>query len=230
MVEAWYGVIKGSMLFFGISGNEAETVLNCLKPKTEEYKKGEFVARHGEPMKGLGILLAGSVSVLKENADGGRIIMNVLEPGELFGEMAVFSENRVWPAGIQAVTDSTVLFISPDKIVGSCANACSFHRQITVNMLKIISDRAMKLNKKVEYLSIKGMREKLCTYFWEQYKKQGNTLFHLPLKRNELADFLNVSRPSMSREMCRMRDEGMIDFHLSTVKIKSPEKIACYVQ
>lgn len=97
-------------------------------------------------------------------------------------------------------------------------------------MLKILSDKAMSLNKQVEYLSIKGMREKLCTYIWEQYKKQGSLLIHLPMKRNEMADFLNVSRPSMSRELCKMRDEGLIDFYLSTVKIVDPQQIAEYVK
>lgn len=223
-------MLADSLLFSDIDRKDIIQMITCLNPKEESFSRGEFIAQAGEPMKGLGLLLQGSVSVLKENVDGSRIIMNILKPGELFGEMAVFSEERVWPASISALTNSTVLFISPDKIVGRCANACSFHRQLTVNMLRILSDRAMKLNRKVEYMSIRGMREKLCTFFWELYRKQGGNIIHLPMKRNELADFLNVSRPSMSREMGRMRDEGLIDFHLSTVKILKPDKIAEYVQ
>ncbi|NLX76736.1 MAG: Crp/Fnr family transcriptional regulator [Clostridiaceae bacterium] len=226
----WTEVLADSLLFSDIDRKDIIQMITCLNPKEESFSRGEFIAQAGEPMKGLGLLLQGSVSVLKENVDGSRIIMNILKPGELFGEMAVFSEERVWPASISALTNSTVLFISPDKIVGRCANACSFHRQLTVNMLRILSDRAMKLNRKVEYMSIRGMREKLCTFFWELYRKQGGNIIHLPMKRNELADFLNVSRPSMSREMGRMRDEGLIDFHLSTVKILKPDKIAEYVQ
>ena len=75
------------------------------------------------------------------------------------------------------------------------------------------------LNKKVEYLTIKSMRGKLSTYLVEQYNKEKNVNITLPLNRNELSDFLNVSRPSMSREMSKMRDEGIIDFHLTAVKI-----------
>ncbi|NLM10847.1 MAG: Crp/Fnr family transcriptional regulator [Clostridiaceae bacterium] len=226
----WEEILVNSLLFSDIDRKDIIHMLNCLSPKEESFGKGEFIARAGQPMKGLGLLLDGSVSVLKENVDGNRIIINILKPGELFGEMAVFSDERVWPASISALTGSTVLFISPDKIVGRCANACSFHRQLTVNMLKLLSDKAMKLNKKVEYMSIRGMREKLCTFFWEQYKKQQSNIIHLPMKRNEMADFLNVSRPSMSREMSRMREEGLIDFYLSTVKILKPDKITEYVQ
>ena len=47
----------------------------------------------------------------------------------------------------------------------------------------------------------------------------------LPLKRNEMADFLNIARPSLSREMCRMRDEGIIDFHRESIKIKDPDAL-----
>lgn len=222
--------MSNSLLFSDITEDDIHKMLDCLSPKEETFGKGEFIAQAGQPMKGLGLLLDGSLSVLKENVKGDRIIMNILSPGDLFGEMVVFSGKRVWPASIAALANSTVWFISPDKIIGRCSNACSFHRQLTENMLKILSDKALKLNKKVEYMSIKGMREKLCTYFWELFRTQGSHLIHLPMKRNELADFLNVSRPSMSREMCRMREEGLIDFHLSTVKILKPDKIAEYVQ
>lgn len=209
---------------------DIKKMLECLAPRTAAYKKGEIAARWGEPMEGLGILLEGCLAVQKENTDGIRMIMHILAPGEMFGEMALFADERRWPATIAVQEDSVILFIPPDKIVGRCFQACYFHRQMTANMLKIISEKALRLNRKVEYLSIKGMREKLCTYFWELYKKNGKLIFLLPMNRTELADFLNVSRPSMSREMCRMRDEGLIDFHLSTIKILKLDQLADHVQ
>ena len=69
------------------------------------------------------------------------------------------------------------------------------------------------------------MRGKISAFLLEQYEKQGSATFILPLKRNEMAEFLNVARPSLSREMCRMRDEGLIDFHQSTIKIKDLEAL-----
>ena len=81
------------------------------------------------------------------------------------------------------------------------------------------------LNKKVEYLTIKSMRGKISTYLLEQYKRTGDKNIILSLNRNELSDFLNVSRPSMSREMCKMRDEGLIDFHLTEFEILDIESL-----
>jgi CRP-like cAMP-binding protein len=230
MLDKWHETMARSMLFQKITMQDMKTMLDCMNPRIETYMKGEIAARWGEPMTGLGILLEGGLSVLKESPDGSRIIIHILSPGELFGEMAVFTEERLWPATIQAQEDSVIALIPPDEIVSSCSNACYFHRQMIMNMLGIVSERAIKLNRKVEYLSIRSMRGKLCTYFWEIYKTSGKTIFLLPMNRNELAEYLNVSRPSMSREMCRMREEGLIDFHLSTIKILNPEKIAEYVQ
>lgn len=230
MLDKWIKIIENSKLFSDLSDEEIKSMIKCLDPKILKIKKGDFAGIFGEIMDGLGILLEGSLSILKENLDGGRIIIDIIKPGELFGEIAVFTDKRLWPATVSANEDSIILIISPEKFTGVCSNACVFHRQLILNMLRIISEKALGLNRKVEYLSIKGMREKLCTYIWEQYKKNGKLMFSLPMKRGELADFLNVSRPSMSREMCRMRDESLIDFHLSTIKILNPEKLAMYVQ
>ena len=88
-------------------------------------------------------------------------------------------------------------------------------------MLGILSAKALFLNQRVEYLAIKGMREKISTYLLEQYKINNKNTFTLPLKRTEWADFLNVSRTALSRELGRMRDEGIIEFYRTSVKINN---------
>ncbi|QOR36980.1 Crp/Fnr family transcriptional regulator [Clostridium sp. 'deep sea'] len=204
-------------------------MVSCLKPRIEHFKKYDFITMAGDTFKELGIILKGEAIVIKENAAGNRVIMMTLKPSDMFGEMVVFSEKSKWPATVQAQKDCTVFFLSKTKIIGECDKVCPWHKQMIQNMLKITSMRALKLNKQVEYLTIKSMRVKLSTYILEQYNKCLKNTFELPLKRNELADYLNVSRPSMSREMGRMRDEGLIDFYKSTVKIIDIEGLKSFV-
>ena len=97
-------------------------------------------------------------------------------------------------------------------------------------MLKIVSELPLKLNKKVEYPTIKSMYVKISVFLLDQYKKTGKTTFVLPMNRNDMADFLNVSRPSISRETSRMKDEGIIDYHLSTIKIKDIDALKIAVE
>jgi CRP-like cAMP-binding protein len=92
-------------------------------------------------------------------------------------------------------------------------------------MLGIVSDKALLLNRKVEYLTLKSLREKIAAYLLEQSKKTGTTTFMLPFTRHELADYLNVARPSLSRELGRMKAEGLIDFHGASVKITAVEAL-----
>ncbi len=221
MKAEYLAALSKTPLFTGIGREELASFLICLNPNTQEYAKNEIIATEGAPFRGIGCVVAGEVSIQKENAAGERVILSVLKPGSLFGEMAAWSQKPRWPATAQAMDGCAVMFIPPEKVASPCSRACRWHSVIIQNMLKILSEKALALNRKVDYLAMKSMRGKLAAYFIEQQKQEGATLFRMPLNRNELADYLGVSRPSMSREMGRMRDEGIIDFHLATVKIKN---------
>ncbi len=225
MYEKWLDLFSKSVLFRDIKDEDLIVMLKCLRPKLDEYKKNEYIAVEGDKFEGIGIILSGEAVVLKENVAGNRVIIHILKPGDMFGEMAAFSSIHSWPATIYSQDKCTVIFLPPHKIVGECEKTCSSHRMLIMNMLRIISEKALMLNRKVDYLVIKSMRAKISTFILEQHKKSGNTTFMMPLNRNELADFLNVSRPSMSREMSRMKDEGIIDFHRLSVRINNIEAL-----
>ena len=195
-------------------------MLICMNPKIIIYKKNEFVSRAEEKLNNLGIIISGNIAVTKENSVGDRVIITMLGQGETVGEMAVFSGKKFWPATVIAQDDCKIMFIPPKKIVGQCEKSCLSHRMLILNMLKIISNKALMLNKKVEYLATRNLRSRISKFFIDQYMNSGNLYFLMPMNRNEFADFLNVSRPSLSREMCKMRDEGIIDFHRSSIQIK----------
>jgi len=225
MPETLVAVLLNSLLFEGINKEDLKIMLGCLQPVIRNYARNEFIVLAGERFDGIGIILSGEATVIKENAAGKRILIAMLKPGEMFGEMAAFSKNQVWPVTVHTQGVCTALFLTPRKIIGKCEKACPWHSTLIQNMLKIVSEKALMLNKKVEYLSIKSMRGKIAAFLLEQSRITGRTKFILPLKRGEMADFLNVSRPSMSREMCRMRDEGIIGFHKAKISIIDPERL-----
>ena len=213
--------LKKTLLFAGIREEDLINMMACLQPKVCHYDKNETIALAGDGFECIGILVRGEAVVMKENAAGSRHVMTMLKPGDLFGEMVVYAANSAWPATVQAREASTVLFLDREKIIGERCQACSWHRTLIHNLLRIISERAVMLNKKVEYLTIRGLRGKLSAFLLDQYKKQGKPDLQLPLNRNELADFLHVSRPSMSRELARMQEDGLITFQRQTVRIQN---------
>jgi len=219
LLRNYLAVISRSVLFRGIKPEEIEGMLHCLDPLVRQYRKNDLITLAGEPFTGIGLLLKGEASVSKESPSGSRIVLHMLKPGDMFGEIIAFSDQSVWPATVQAMEDAVALFIPREKIIGECQRLCPWHRAIIRNMLRIVSNRALMLNKRLEILTIKSMRGKLCAFFLDQYRREGHATFTLSMNRNQLADFLNVSRLSMSRELARMKEEGLIDYHLSSIRL-----------
>lgn len=225
MYTKWLETLKKVKLFEDIEVDELSSMLNCLQPKIVYYQKNEYITIAENEYTGVGIVVRGEVMVTKENAAGDRLMMAKLKENNMFGEMIAFSNNGKWPATVVASTDCAVLFITPQKIVGNCPKMCIGHRMLIQNMLKIVSQKALQLNRSIEYLSMKSIRTKVSAYLLDQYNILGKTRFTIPFKRNELAEYLNVSRPSLSREIIKMKQEAIIDFDKSTFDIINIETL-----
>jgi CRP-like cAMP-binding protein len=225
MYDKWLDTLKTVALFYNIESSELNRMLLCLHPSIANYKKKEIITIAGSEFSGIGILVEGEVVVTKENFAGDRIIISKLKSGQMFGEIIAFSNQNKWPATVIASTNCTILFLPTEKIIGNCPNMCIGHKTLIQNMLKIVSQKALKLNKKIDYLSMKNLRTKICNYLLEFYRKHQSNQFIIPLNRSELAEFLNVSRPSLSRELMKMKDDNLIDYDRNAFKLLSIEKI-----
>ncbi|HHW09118.1 MAG TPA: Crp/Fnr family transcriptional regulator [Firmicutes bacterium] len=231
MFEAFGQALIRSPLFQGIRNEDLSSLVKCLLPKRLDCRRGDYIIMAGDALDSIGVVVTGKAAVIKEKVTGERMVMTILEPGDLFGEMVAFAEEQPrWPATVQAQDDSTVLFIPRERIAGTCGENCPWHQILIRNMLRIVSERALVLNQKVNYLSIKSLRRRICVFLLDHYKKKGQTTLKLPLNRNEMADFLSVARPALSRELGRMREDGLIDYHLSTFRILNIDALQRYAE
>jgi len=224
MYSKWMNLLLKVELFKDIEKDELSKILLCLGPRIKAYRKKEYITIQRDDFSAIGIVLDGEVIITKETLAGDRVIMARLDKGNIFGEIAAFASNK-WLATVVADTDCTILFLPSNKIVGVCPKMCLGHRALVQNMLKIVSQKALILNKKVEILSLKSIRKKVTTYLLEQYFMENSSSFEIPLKRNELAEYLLVSRPSLSRELIKMQEEGIVEFHKNSFKILNLEAL-----
>ncbi len=195
-------------------------MLDCLKPEIRQYKQREIIALHDQPFLGIGIIASGKVSLNKETISGNRIILSILDAGDIFGEMIAFSDLKVWPVTVIAQEDSRLFFLPPGQFLGNCANICASHSTLIMNTLKILSNRTLLLNHRIEHLSARSIRGKVSRYLVDLYSQTGQSVVTIPLKRHELADYLNIPRPSLSRELSSLRDRGLIEFQGRTITLK----------
>ncbi len=225
-MENYFPVLKKCALFSKIEEIEFGHLLLCLGSKVKSYREEEYVFLSGDEVNNVGIVLEGRVEVMKENLAGDKHIVAFIEPSQLFAEGIVCKTSRISPVTVRVMKDSKVLFIPYERIIKSCGNSCSFHIELIQNMMVILGEKNVNLNRKLELLTLKGMREKIASFLIREAMERGSNTFLIMPNRTELADYLNVSRTSMCRELTRMKDEGLIDFYGHSFKILMKEELA----
>lgn len=224
-MDNYIPILSKCTLFKGIVTEDLRNLLSCLGSYTKDYKNDEYVFISGNEINHIGILLSGQAEIIKENLAGSRHIMAFLNPAQIFGEGIVCTVKRISPVTIRVKEDSKILFIPYDRITKSCSNSCNFHVQIIQNMMMILGQKNYILNSKIEILTLKGMREKIASYLLTEYKSCNSLSFQTTPNRNELAEYLNVSRTSMCRELAKMKEEKILDYYQNSFKILSIEAL-----
>ena len=212
-------ILKRTQMFAGVSEEEIGSMLSCLNARLQLYKKGSYVLRQGEHLNDIIVLLEGTLHIQKDDYWGNRSILGQIAVGEMFGEAYVAPESGALLNDVIAVEDSAVIFFDVRRIITTCSSACRFHAMVVQNVFFAISDKNRKLVQKLGHMSKRSTREKLISYLSEEAKRQNSTVFAIPFNRQQLSDFLSVDRSAMSNELCKMRDEGLLEFEKNTFKL-----------
>lgn len=209
-MENYFAQLKKCRLFYNTEEQDILTMLNCLGARIVDYPRDSFVFHEGQPAEDLGIVLAGSVQIIKEDQEGNRTILGRTEESQLFGEAFACADLPALPVSVIAPERSTVLFLNCRRITSTCSHNCSFHRQIIFNLLKIIASKNLAFQQKIEITSRRTTREKLLTYLNIQAEQNHSRSFTIPFNRQELADYLEVERSAMSAEISKLKKDGIL--------------------
>lgn len=210
--------LKKSPLFTRMNDEEIESCLECSKSEIVSYKKDEMIFFIEDKPKKLFILIEGSVAICHDSLSGKRnIITTINHEGDMFGEVFLFINKNEYENYAIAVNDTKVLQMPKEYLYSGCSKNCTFHTLLISNMLTILAQKAYYLNQKLNILSSNTLRQKISKLLLRNSSKDGNVI--LKMNREELADFLNVARPSLSRELMKMQDDGLIKIDKNKIKI-----------
>ncbi len=218
-MKKYIPILKRTRLFAGVGGSEIESMLSCLDARLCTYKKGEYVLKQGEHLSDIIVLLDGNLHIQKDDYWGNRSILGQISVGEMFGEAYVTPESGTLLNDVVALEDSVVVFFDVKRIITTCSSACRFHATVIQNMFYAISEKNRKLVQKIGHMSKRSTREKLISYLSEEAKRQNSSSFTIPFNRQQLADFLSVDRSAMSNELCKMRDDGLLEFEKNMFRL-----------
>lgn len=218
-MDKYLDVIKTVPLFREIEENDILSLLKCLGAKKVEYESNTTIFHEGDETSLVGIVLSGEVKIVKDDFYGNRNIVASVSKGHLFGEAFTCADVSTLPVSVLTTCQSVVMLINYKKIITTCSNCCDFHNKLIYNMLKVVANKNVLLNQKLEFISKRTTKEKLLSYLSSEAKKSGSSSFTISFNRQELADFLFVDRSAMSNELCKLRDEGIIEFNKNKFKL-----------
>lgn len=208
-----------SPLFAGIQPQDIEGMLGCIGYHIRQYRKGEIIAFEADTIHNVGVVLKGTVDMVKEDLWGNRTMLVRSRKDDVFGETFACGEDRSSLVTFLASEDAKVLFLSFHRVMHTCARTCGFHQTLTENMVRVIAGKNRELMGKVEVISKKSLREKILSYLSLQAQQQGSRRFEIPLGRVEWAEYLCADRSALTRELAKMREEGILDYHRNQFEI-----------
>lgn len=209
-------------LFRQIDPKDLAAMLKCLSAREITAQRGEFIETTSDGKPLMGVVLAGSVEMISEDYFGKKSILTVLRVGNLFGETYSCLQARNRAVAFQVRDDCRVLILDYDRILHACKLVCRFHHRMIENMVELIAEKNLELIEKLEVTSRTSIREKLLTYLTRQAERAGCLTFTIPMGRTELAEYLCTDRSAMTRELSKMREEGLIAFDKRTFTLLKP--------
>jgi CRP/FNR family transcriptional regulator len=215
-------------LFAGLT----EAQLEYLVTRTVERRVGAdmLLFSEGDPCAGLFVVQSGNIRIFKSAASGREQVLAIEGPGSSIAELPVFDGGN-YPASAQALSDSTVLFVSKQAFQSLCLQ----HPEVALKVLKVVGGRLRRLVGIIEELSFTTVRHRLIALLLRMAKSEGRSSagkveFVLNANNQELAAQLGTVRELVSRNLSRLQSEGLIGVEGRNITIPKLEKLAAELE
>ncbi len=213
--------LRNCPLFKNMKNDEISFFLkeNCATIIT--YKKDDIIFEQGEKPLDILILLSGSLAICNDSLEGKRSIIAIFKnSGELFGEIFLFLKKQEYEHYALSLSNTEILKFSKEILLKTNNR---YNEKVLANMLEVFAQKTYYLNKRVQILSASNLRQKIIRFILQQLRDKD--YIDLDMNREELADFLNTTRPSLSRELAKMQDEGLIELTKNRLVINSLDEL-----
>lgn len=219
IIAKYQDLIRTCMLFREMTAQELSDALTLLQAEYRSYPKGAFLHHAGEPLKKFGFVLSGAVQAMTDDPDGNRMIMANVIPGGTFGESLCYLKIPDSPTYIRASEVTEILWLSLSVLYGEPAPREAIAGNLRRRFTAMLAERALTMNRRIQVLSGMTIRDKLVTFFTHAANRAGSRSFTITMTREDLAAYIGANRSAMSRELSKMREEGLIEFRGNRFRI-----------
>lgn len=213
-------LISKTALFQGCAEEDIRNMSKHLDFRKDHYRKENVIFSRGSIVTDIGLVLSGSVRMEHTDIWGNKSILGITPAGGVFAESYACIPNEPMMVDAVANEDCDILFISVPKLFTPCP-VCVSQNRLIHNLVIITAGKNLQLSRRSLHTSPKTIRGRLFSYFSQQVSAQGSNKIVIPFDRQQLADYLNLDRSALSKELGKMKNDGLIAYHKNTFVIKT---------
>ena len=202
--------LSGYTLFHGLSEEEISQALRELRAQEKQYGKDTLILSAGQTTERMGLVLKGSVTIESNDLWGNRTILSHVGEGGVFAETYAWLCDEVVLVDVVANEECRILFLTVANLRGPSLAREPWAAKLTANQLSISAQKNLALAGRSFHTAPKSARARIMAYLNTVALQKQSREFDIPFDRQQLADYLNLERSAMSKELGRMRDEGLI--------------------
>lgn len=214
-----YSILEKSTLFQGVEANVLRGYLEETPHHIQCYDKEETIFHLMDPALRIGIILEGRVEVQKSFPNGSQVNVSIRVPGEIIGPAAVFSKSQRYPCDIVALEPATLMMLRKEDLLSLMQKDVKILQNFTTE----VASTTYMLQQRLELLSYSGIAQKAAFWLLMQVRQTGKTAVQIPDSMSRWAMIMNVSRPSLHREMKRLEEEGIIRYAGKSINVLDPD-------
>jgi len=199
--------------------NERESFLNELKYKTKIYQRGDWIAQQGDDVRALYILLKGSVKAETISESGTILNIETIHAPNPLAPAFLFAENNQFPVDVVALEECEVIVVPKESVMKQFAHNETFLQ----GFMTFNANRTHFLSERLKFLSTKTIKGKLAQYILAKCNSSAD--FTLHTSQTALAEYFGVARPSLSRTISEMIDEGIMSLKGKQGKVLDLRKL-----
>ena len=189
--------------------------------KVQSYNRETVIHFEGEPCTKLEIILSGEIVVERIDESGGLLTISEFLSNDILGGNLLFSQNPQYPMTITSKQHSVILEIDKELLFQLFCKNPSFLRKY----LEYVSDHSTILSFKLKSYVNRTIRENILSFLEHEKKKQDSNRIILKMTKKALADKIGVQRTSLSRELSKMKNDGLIDFDSESITVSGGDKM-----
>lgn len=214
MIQKHLDIIGKSRLFHNIDNATIPEMLTNLSGDFVTFKKGQVLLREHTSTDRLGIILSGSADATHLTLDGRRTTAAHLNPSSVYGDALAANKGTKSPVTVTALeNNTTVLLIPYEKILEYGSST------LCRNLTSLLADKYFEQHRRIDFMLCPDLRSKILSYLCSFDNAEAGKVFDIPFNREQLAEYLNANRSALSRELSRMKSDGIIDYHGNSFKL-----------